>query len=536
MNLDTQYVYRPRAVSFTVDGTSYDVSYINFALALNQVPTCEVGIAPANAEGDIRINTLNLVSLKKAFSALTEKAVQLASSSVHAELYSINGGPEQTLDLSGWLLVSCGMDNVSSVDAFSLSCVIAHPAFKLNLYTGCFFNGVGVLDFEKQVDGVSDPIDAAEKTIDVMMEANEKGISTICEPLSMASTPLKDPNAIKKELADGMGILKGLISGSGALVKWDAGYTGGSLGVPCSDLGDPVNYGIKYALLEAWTLTVGDQSFWGKLTGQGILGDFFLEVVPTYHDTALTVAPFNPYGGPSVSMPSGFVSMLNMPGFDPQPLYGVIMYQGMGTAEPSGSVTFWDMSSAAAVIQPVNIAFIPAASQFAGGELIHTGDPAWISVAMTRAASRQPVIPRGAGGDTYDQSKKNPEQIDREIKKSLRLWNQVRLRYLNARFMSEYRSAVEAHLSCAFCVRTPDGQEPLPGSILSFQSGGELFHGQISTVVHNIDCANSRATTQIGMGYCDVDEGTSNVLGSSPTIPFYHAVEVLDTGGAEDRS
>lgn len=535
MSSGSQYIYKPGFVIFEVGGEKYDVSYVNLSLALNGVPTCEVGIAPANAAGDIRINKLELVSLKQAFLNLTKKSVELETSYLMLQLYSTNGGPTEIIELQDWVLVSCGMDDVSTTDVFSLSCVMAHPAFKLNLYTGCFFNGAGVLNFEKEVEGVQNPLDAALKTIQVTIDANKEKIKTICEPLSMASTPLKDPNKIKEELVSGMDQLKSTIP---EVLKWDVSYTGGKLSIPCQDVGTPVPYGVKYALLDAWTMTMGDQSFWGKLTGQ-ICGDFFLEVVPTYNkkkgDGKLTLAPLNPYGGPTVKMPSEYVSVLNMPGFDPEPIYGVIMYQGQGSAESSASVTFADMGEAAAVIQPVNLAFVPVQSKLAGGQLHHVGDPYWISFAMTKAASLNPVMPRDAGGDTYSQQKENPEQIDKNIKESLKAWNQVRLRYLNAIFMSSYRMAMEAHLSCAFCPELPDGTEPLPGSILVFQSEGELFRGQIQTVVHNVDCANSRASTQISLRYCDVDNGTSNVLGNPPSIPFYNAMKVVDSGGGGSR-
>lgn len=529
-SIPSQVIYTPEKVLFMAGGTYYDVSYINFALATGSVPTCEVGIAPSRASGKIRINSLDLVSLKTAFTKLSKDAVDHVKTSIYAKLVSnTKVFPNQELYLKDWILVSVGMNQISSTAEFQLSCVMAHPAIQMQFHVGCFFNGAGVLHLEKEADKVQNPINAATQAITATETANKTKIKTICEPMSTASTPLKDPNEIKSELEKGMSEMKSLIP---KLIHWDSSYTKGSLDIPCKDIGDPVPYGVKYALVESWVPPVKQQSFWDILVG--VANSFYFDVLPTYHETYLTAAPSNPYGGPAVKLPDRYVYNLDMPGFDPDPTYGVIMYQGQGTSGSSDGVTFTAQAQAGAVLQPVNIAYIPAESKLSGGTLIHSSDPAWIDTAMTKAASRCEVRPRASANSSYSPPKDDQDNIDKKIKANLFKWNQLRLRHLGTSFMLSYRQNMTAGMQCALCLKFPDGSEPIPGSVLSFMSNGELFKGKIVTVTHNIDCGESRAVTTIRLAWCDVDKGSSNVLGSSPVVPFYNAVQV--SGGSSSSN
>ena len=534
---DNQVIYTQEKVEFTIDGQKYDVSTISLGLVTGQIPSCTINIAPANAAGEIRINSLSLISLKDAFTDLSKKATEHVKASLYAKLTSTKEGfPDQEIDIKDWLLVSTGLGEVSTTAEFSLVCVIFHPAVQLQFNSGCFFNGAGTLFLDGVAGKATDPIDAAVQAITATEKANETKIKTLCRSMTTISTPLKDPNVIKEELQKGMSNVKSLIQGtstSKSLIHWDSTYTKGNYKIPCEDIGEPITYGVKYAMVDAWVPEAGDQNFWGILCSVG--GKFYFDIIPTYHEAFLTAAPSNPYGGPSVSMPDDYVYSLDMPGFDPDPLYGVIMYQGQGSSDNSASVTFADMAAAGAAIQPVNIAYIPVKSELSSGRLAHVRDPEWISIAMDAAAGKKATEPRDAAGDSFAQGSGERQDVDNNIKENLYKWNQLRLRLLGTEFMLRYREQMSASMQCALCVKLPDGSEPIPGSVLSFWSGGQkLFGGKIVTVSHQIDCEQSRAVTTIRLAWCDADNGSSNVLGTSPKIPFYDAIEVIEKPPAEN--
>jgi hypothetical protein len=520
-------VYTIKKVEFKIGDTEYDVSAVSLQLNMNSIPSCEVCIAPSNSNGDIRINSLDLISLKSAYETLCKEANALRESSLSIEIeISTTGGTgserkEQYLKLNKWLLGGCGLFNISTTNTFSITCQLYHPAYRLTLLDGLFVNTASTLNIDKYVDTIKNPVDAALKAIDVLEDANKQKISTLFDRSisSVISTPLKDPNEVSNELTNALKVAKDFVN---TYLEWDPKFSGGNLDIPCESTlsSERHKFGVKYALTQSWVEQLGGScTLWDSLIKM-ICPWFMLNVIPTYTSDKLLVAPTMPWPKIDSSIYGEDVYGLDMPGFDTNPVFGAVMLLGGGETEtPTTGFTFATEASTNTGIRPINIAYVPAEADMSLGSLIHCGDPPWLSLAAEKAASKTEI---GTSGYTFSdtESDETPPSIDNE---DMKVWNSVRMLYLANAFMSYYKESIDAQLNCRLLLSTEKGEPIIPGLRMVFDSKGPLFSGLVTSVYHSIDCVTSKASTAISMSFCDTNNNTPFLLGANPKIPFYNS-------------
>jgi len=519
------YIYGVKKATFDIGGTEYDVSTAAIMLSTNSIPTCQVGIAPTKGSSGTNVHVLDLNNLKSALDMLSYKAAGLEECNLDIvlEIVSEDGkGTTQELKLEKWLIADVGLYNVSTTGIFDMAVTIMHPAYRLLMHSGFYFDASNTLNFDKTYPKVTDPLNAAEVAIDTMKAANEKAkleTQFSSQASILMSTPLKSASEFSKELLSAMDAVKADMKH----LIFDLEFSGATNKLPCETiLKSRYINGVKYALADMWTsaLQGGNSSFWSALTGS-ICPQMMLEVIPTFYEDKLHVVPIMPWKSVSVKLYDFNENNVNLPSKDPDPIYGCIMYNGPGATPAEGTITYARNAGEKTGIQTANLAFIPSGSDSSVGRLLPCGDPPWIHVANEKASSMNPVTNTATGENSYSKTKTSNSKSGGN--EDLKMWNAVRILYMNSLFMSEYRSGVSASLSGAFCTAIDGDNWLIPGKRASFISGNELFTGQIATVQHNIDCARSSASTNIQLSYCLSSRSSANILGDAPKIPFYNA-------------
>jgi len=519
------FIYIVKEARFDIEGEEYDVSSASMLLSKNSIPTCNVGIAPGPSNGDTNVHVFDLKSLKSTFDKLSRDSTELkkCNLTIELEIVSPDGkGSKQKLEVKDWVLAGVGLSEVSTTGPFDLVCSIMHPAYLLTTHVGFYFDASGTLNFDKTCQKVKDPVQAAEVAIETMETANQNKIETAFDrkASSSISTPLKDPSEFAKELKKAMENAKKEIRD---YLVYDEQFSGAQFKLPCEDiLTGEYKRGLQYAIADLWA-SASNQSLWSALVGE-VCPEMMLEVIPTYYEKQLHVVPVMPWKKPSMHIYDYDTAWIELPGKDPDPVYGCIMYNGPGATPVAASFSYAKAASEKTGIQPANLSFIPAQADSSVGTLIHCSDPSWISVAAEKKSASIPTNHEATGEISYKKPQKKSNAAS-GTNKDLEKWNAVRILHLNNMFMRCYRAQVTASMSCPFFTAMhDDGDNPLiPGIVASFYSEGDLFSGEIETVQHNIDCARSVATTNITMSYCQSPDAHENVLGSAPKCPFYQA-------------
>lgn len=523
------FIYVVKEASFDIDGDKYDMANVSFVASIGGIPQCTVGIAPNDGSGSIIINSLDIVSLKDAFEALSKKAIALAKSNLKVTLSVTSAGgkggssmDDQTLELKDWKLVNVGLSHLTTTMPFSITCTIAHPAFILTTRGGFYFDASGTLKFDDTCDQATNPLDAAQVAIDTVLTANEEKIATVCEEVQMA-TKLKSPKEINDSLEEATKALKSEMQ-HGEYLVWDPEFSGASYDLPMQDkLTGVYEHGLKYALVSAWIPDDRNSSVWDILQ-RNVCPQFALEIAATWDKKTLSLVPVMPWKTPSYHINDYMVQEVVFPGMDPDPIYGCILYEGPGAAPPAASITFEEGSAEATAMQPSNLAFIPEDSKDSVGRLWHCGPgPAWLDLAMEKATAATPIDVEATGDITFDEEISEPEHASAGDNHDLEIWNAAKMMHLYSLFMQAYRSRVEANTICAFFTKC-DGEYVIPGKVGDFITGGKaLFSGLITTIEHFIDCARSTAYTKINFAYCQAPDANDNVLGANPVCPYYAA-------------
>ena len=516
-------IYTPESVDFSVGGTKYGVTYINLSLAKNAIPMCRVGIAPDYGKEQTKVYALSVKTLKDTFSQLVDKATRLETSNLSVTLKANGGGSDQKLNLSGWVLSSCGLFRVSTTSVFNLECTIAHPAYKTTLHEGWFHKSAAPIDLDDEsVDGVTDPLNAAVVAGELLDGVNEGDASL--DPMSDSidsSTEGNDESEIAQKMLD---MSKTALSEVSQYLTWDAGFSDASNDMPCDDvLSEDQKGGVKRALVDAWLEGGCNATIWGRLTDT-VCSWFQTEIIPSYDEAQLKVTPVNPWrSSQKVTLNDDYVYAVDLPGHDPNPVYGVVMDQVAGSAPQDAVCTFDGSAQQQVGIQPAELAYIPAGADESAGKLLHMSDPDWIVLAMSHSAAKE--TPTTTFDQDYDDADEEPESAPGGENEDLSGWNAARVAVMAGEFFRSYRREVAAHCQCALSVTDGDGNIIYPGKRLQYKTGGEtLFSGEIEVVEHNIDCVSSMAQTMINVAYCDVDGKAAQLIGgSSIKIPMYQA-------------
>ena len=513
----TTQIYTILTSDFDIEGTKYDVSTVSMEMSTNGIPTCTVGIAPNDGFGykdKTPVNALDVSSLRQLYKDLSKQAEELKECNLLVALLATGDRKlpiETRLRLRKWLLIGVGLTRISTTQGFSILCTIAHPAYKLTLRTGFFFTSKGTVNFDEKSKEALNPVDAAIKCIETVKEANaEQGGITVPFSDGVPTTAgFKNFTEISKDKE------------TYANAKWD---------IPCENTVNQITGGadaMKYVLVSTWANSM-NQSAWDALVS-AICPNFGLEVIPKYDEDSMIVSPWMPWTKPKVEFPDYMIESMLLPGKDPDPIYGYILYEGDSSVPANPLVTMPNEPGENVLIGLANMAFVPNESKASVGRVVHASRPTWLDTAIHKAASatEMPPVTHGNGGDP-DLEDEHAEQPGGAAgdNDNLKVWNAVIYSHLNNLFLAEYKKGVVADLACAFVPKFK-GELIYPGIRMAVKTGDEtMFTGRITTVRHVIDCASSRAATSIGLAYC-LNGDESTLLGTSPESPFYGAEGAL---------
>lgn len=540
----TTQIYTIRSSDFDIEGTKYDVSTVSMEITSNSIPTCTVGIAPNDGAGykdKTPVNALDVSSLQQLYKELSKKAEELKESNLFIDLMASGDRKlpiETSIRLKKWLLIGVGLTRVSTTQGFSIMCTLAHPAYKLTLRTGFFFTSKGTVNFDEKSKEALNPVDAAIKCIETVKDANSEqgGITVPFSDGVPTSAGFKNfteiSEDINKSIDDLLNDIKGA-DGSAPLIKWDKEtYANAKWDIPCENTVNQITGGtdaMKYVLVSTWANAM-NQSAWDALVGS-VCPSFGLEVIPKYDDDSMIVSPWMPWTKPKIEFPDYMIESMLLPGKDPDPIYGYILYEGDSSNPANPLVTMPNEPGENVLIGLANMAFVPKESKASVGRLVHASRPPWLDTAIHKAASamEMPPVTHGDGSgvdpDLEDEHAEQPGGAAGD-NDNLKAWNAVIYSHLNNLFLAEYKKGIVAELACAF-VPKYKGELIYPGIRMAVKTGDTtMFTGRITTVRHVIDCASSRASTSISMAYC-LNGDESTLLGTSPESPFYGAQGTL---------
>lgn len=524
-------VYTVAAADFDAGGTTFSVSSVRLNAVANGIPTCAVGISAEKGakENTSKVFALTIEGLAETLQSLQNKAMQLATCNLHVKLAStgkISGTkPGVTLNLAGWLLIGVGMSDLTTTDAYSLTCIIAHPAYKLTLASGCMYTGVGGINFSDISKNISNPLDAAKKAIQAIQKANgsQPKQKLIEEGSPSAGFSLKTLQAMRDEIAGRMGATSSAID---SYLEWDGGsYVSHGSDIPgASVMGDCLD-GVKFALVRDWAHALFNMSAWNALESV-IAPTYGLEVLATYHQEKLVVCPAMPWKDTedcTVTLKDNLAYSVLLPGQDKDPIFGY-MAQDYMQAPGGGLFTVYSAGSEKTVTTPQTLAFIPEGVSSSVGRITQINIPEWIAAARQLSSQKKSTKGTGGKGRHYQSGflSAPTNQSSGDNKQLGKLYPGVLMHFEN-RFVLDFRRTVEATLRCPLCIKA--GNTIFPGQRLKFLSKGKpVFYGTIMSLQHIISCASSTAETRIGLAYCSFDGGAEgSVLGKSPVAPYYNA-------------
>lgn len=514
-------LYRVKSCNFDVGGTKYDVSSVSLDLSLGAIPSCSVGIAPYGGGGN-RVHKLSLGELKGVYSALCAKAVGLTVSNLELRVSVKNVGSldatEESISLKGWLLRDVSLQNVTTTSRFSLVCTIVHPAYRMAVSFGPFFQGdAGIDPFKQDVEGVEDPISAGVVAYRIVERANKDAAVPRNGTVDGVNTVMRSLSDVSKDVGNHMAHA---MESLGNLVRWDSSFSNAGLSVPYADVAGSLLEGVKYAMVVAWVSAGVSGDVWSDLAK--VCGTFGAVVVPTYDQDKLVACPFNPWIRPKVHLPDYYVDNIGFPRMDERPLYGTAICVGSESKTTFDTVTFAVSASSGAAIEKANIAFVPDSVDKSTGMLELERDiPYWLSDVIYWSQSKEAYGGAGSASAANTWAPPTPDLSPTGRVDGIDKSENILATYLANKFMTMYRASSTAALSCAF-IPIWGGLTVVPGMRVSFDSDGTLFTGLISQMRHYIDFASSTARTYMSLSHCldgDYDANTGN----PPCCPMYRA-------------
>lgn len=528
-------VYTPKTSRFTVGGTRYDIASFSMSLATNSIPAYTVGISVEQSMGDNggnKVHTVSLSDLKRIYSELQQKAIELKECNLELEL-EVSGMDvlesriEPKIKLDGWLLTWVGMSNITTTDAFSVICQVTHPAYRLTLEMGAIAKSTGVLDLSESSSQVKDPLDASKKAIEILEKANDSNEQKTLEEQVDASFDLSKIQRMRDEIAKRMSSVKSNID---KYLLWDEKtYVTHGKQIPLGQLQE-LKEGIQYALVNDWLGSMIERSYFSALVSI-ISPRYGLEVLPKYDQDQLIVCPSLPWKDTEpckITVKDQLCFSLVLPGQDTDPVFGYVAI--IDKLAPAGGLITVTKSGSEKTSTILNqIAFIPKSTTSSVGRIRYMNTPDWLETARQKMSSTKNTQGVTTSRAAYSNWLERPVEMGGGDNKQLMSIDSGILAHLENCFVLEYKKGVTAVLSCPLMFKIDD-KLLFPGQRLAFESKGEkLFYGTVADVRHIVTCAESTAGTVIQLSHCTFVGGADKeILGAQPKAPYYEAAGSLE--------
>lgn len=533
-------VYTVNEAEFTVEGEKYDVSTFSMLLATNAIPTYVIGIAPqkngTDAGGKTQVHPLSLSDLTKTYEDLQQKAARLAPCDLNLSLRTKENGVapllDTAIDLKGWLLTGVGMSPVTTTGAFSLTCSVSHPAYKLTLDLGALSVVTGVLDIARFLT-FENPLEASKNAVQACIEMNdgEPGQKVIEKEIDVSEDCNRNLKIVLDQLAERLNTLKDNI---GQYLAWDTGeFVAHSDQLPGQSQLQNIYPGVKHAIVSDWVSCLGYMSYWSALTSR-INPCYGMEVLPTFDREQLTLCPAFPWKDTEAGRIE--VSDLNtysvvLPSQDTDPIYGCVA-QVAHLVPAGGLITVWASGDEKTATIPAQIAYVPKEPENSTGRISRIRIPDWITTARLMASRIKHTNGVIKPGTAYDEGTLSmPVQSGSGENKQLKDLEPGAMMHLANTFMLDYKKSVIAELRCPFFLGI-DGKRIIPGQRLKFVTGEDqtpLFYGTIGAVRHTISCAASSASTVILLSHCTfADSSDGQIIGDPVKAPYYIATGKIE--------
>ena len=502
-------IHTVKSVSFSVEGTEYDVSAIDMTLLTNSFPIIKVSIAPesartAAASGGPKIHKLSLESLNKALKDLIEKAAENKKAKLELSVIGQNAvtkeeEEEQKLSINDWLLIGAGLGNVTTTNTFSIECTIVHPIYELALYGGFFSNIVKRLELVNVSKGASNPLDAGKIVCQEILDKWEEQDTSILD--NGATIPPAHKNAIGI-LGDVKSVFEKVPSMFDDRLEWDSKIGGGS-GLPCQEYLGPIEDGLKYAICNTWL---------SALLHGGSVWDAFMDItsvcgcwmIPDYtkKDNKLPVTPAFPWMQPEIAIKEEDGYVVSFPGADPTPIYGVA-----GVVESAGGFgsllsTWINNNSEKTGKDGGMLAFVPESDGKVTGSFAGVTFPGWLAEALYVEA-----VLADSGFTAYGEKPEEPDTPPSGKNTYVGCVNDAKMAWLSYMYSIFFKRKLEATVGCPLMF-TSGGKTILPGYSAKYVSGDKtLFEGTLVSVAHHIDMESGSGTTALHFGWCRPDGG-----------------------------
>lgn len=482
-----------------VGGKQIAVSKFEFKLACNSIPSITMYGAPSaegaglSKQGSV-LDKSDLSSLTELYNYLLPKSYGLdCTGSVHIERKDGAGSSADSIDLEGWILSDISLGGVTQVSAPILAITMSHPAIALTR-GGVVYEKPSV-QYDMLMKNLPDP--AGTVNVVSLMQAVYKFASMDINYVSLKAEGSYNAVLLRKRLSNDADDI-------GRLLRMDAGLM--DLGLSQKDA-----EGAEYSRYWKWANMIMCQpsawngSTWNLLISS-VVPESLLVVKPTFTETNLLVAPFVPWGKPTLSVDGQSLVEIGIPSKNPDPILGVAIEQNPGITpvlyhpEPGKNDTenpfeYYSFS-------------IPKGGDYKSfvGRFVLIPQPSLVSKAIECDSPSSPNANMYATGSLIPQT----------------VINRANSKYAEAVLYTMYRSGVSSYIKMPMTFQDYFGKLILPGEVVSVvMNGNSVMHGFITGVTHCCGPYNGGTYTYVEMSHIRDGNGKGEMMGEIDKSPVY---------------
>lgn len=521
-----QNVYTFRNVYVDVGGTKYPVSSAMLQLAENTIPTLRLAIDPhVLTASTAEASSPQLAELATLNTRFANLAVALTKCTFNAEILKMDK-LEQLVNLKDWILTGAGLSTVAATGSMGLELELQHPICMCQ-YSVLSIPFVSYLSKYTPAELAQSPniVSCIFQILSTAAKINMVGNTT----QSIAGDCGGGQSVAPK---DALAFLKKQMAAASTAMydnlEWAAADY--SSAWPLSKCLASYIDKIKYSLVSYFNMGATN-NLW-ELLARRITADWSTSIMPVLNGK-LKMRPYSPWLKPTMKVYDEDITLIQMPGVDPDPITGVTV----ADVQYVNSTAFFDVQPSKYVgFTQAGVTYAPPAlmSAPAGsfrGSIKQMELPGWLAAAQNAQAgsdtSSAMFANTGTPSNTGHGAKvtANPQASSDKSKSAL--WTGAAFAYAKACFYTFFRQGVQVGLKTRLMVQSAGGvvvngsRYILPCSVCSVMSSPStvVFDFYVTSVVHSFDCAAGTAGTEIaGMyarpsgGFKVMPDGSKNPL------------------------
>ena len=488
------------------DGTQLPVSGFQLSLQQNGIPRINARVVPQQGKGapsegntdaisaDLGIFIQLYYTLKGLLESQTNRVTKF-----NFQAQSV-GGDKQGLALSGWILTGVGFPQISATGALDMAIEIQHPArlanespIQMSGLRPAGFNAAGVQTGGNVLTGLQNAL--AQELVAV------RSLSPSQQYIPASPDTVTGFRTLLQRFSDAVASFR-------SNFQWKPIPTAVT-GYPTATAIGATNFTDRFhSILWRQAEAVESRTVWDWFSC-GMISDWYLSIMPTFSQTALTVMPFAPWAPPMVNLDETNVLQFSNPPGQTLLLAGTMM--NLNHPVITGSDVIADNAKA---LESWADQCVMHVEPNVFGTILNVATPQWWNMMLLESASETSptsVYHSGANGDV-SASNVNGDTAATQTTVDANMMLPALAKWATSiceeAFIERYQRDVRISLTCRLMITdasssTLDGGFVLPGCVYSLKAGadGTLLRFYCTEVTHIVDCTTRQASTTISGGY-----------------------------------